>query len=250
MEKTLTQRQPVLVSVLWALLLLAFYTLGGIITQINKMNEINSMLVNGAIIWISVFVAVIYLWRSGSNFADRGFRAIQKGANASALYYIPAVIMELVGFAVGFSNLNIRLILVVLFFTLAVGFAEEIYFRGFILKALEVKGIKKAILISSVIFGVTHLGNLIGGANVLYTVIQVIFAFVFGIVFAEVFYLTKSLIPVILWHFLHDFTSIIQKDPNINELIVFAAIQTVILIIYAVYMWKRIKVLDKNQAEV
>ena len=77
--------------------------------------------------------------------------------------------MELVGFAVGFSNLNIRLILVVILFTSAVDFAEEIYFRGLILEALEVKGIKKAILISSVIFGVTHLGNLIGGANVLYT---------------------------------------------------------------------------------
>lgn len=245
MKKTLTQRKPVLVSVLWALLLLAFYILGGVITQVNKMNEINSLLVYGAIIWVSAFVAVIYIWRSDSNFADRGFRTIQKGANISVLYYLPAVIMELVGFAFGFSTVSISFILAVIFFTLAVGFAEEIYFRGLIFKILEVKSIKKAILISSIIFAVTHLCNLIGGADIQYTVIQLIFAFVFGIVVAEVIYLTKSLIPVILWHFLHDCISCIQKVPHINKL----GIQAIMLIIYAVYMWNRIKVIDNKHDE-
>ncbi|GEL06413.1 CPBP family intramembrane glutamic endopeptidase [Rummeliibacillus stabekisii] len=224
-----------------------FYILGGVITQVLKMNEINSLLVNGICVWLSIIIALIYIWKSNFRFSDIGFRSIEKKSKNKILFYFPVIIIEVIGFFVGVRNVSEDYIFAAVFFTLAVGFAEEIYFRGLILKTLEGVGIKKAIIISSCIFGVTHLGNLAGGANIFYTIIQVIFAFTIGIVFAEIFYLTKSLIPVILWHFFHDAFGFLQKQPQINETILFAGIQTVILILYALYMWKMIKEENKKR---
>lgn len=241
MKKIIGKKKPIFVSVLWALLILAFYIAGGVITQVLKMNEINTLLVNGLCVWLSVLIALLYIRKSRYHFGDMGFRRIEKESNNKILFYFPAIIIEIVGFSVGIRNVSLGFILAVVFFTVAVGFAEEIYFRSLILKTLEGEGVKKAIIISSVIFGITHLGNLAGGANISYTIIQVVYAFAFGVVFAEIFYLTKSLIPVILWHFLHDATSYIQKQPDINEVILFAGIQTTILVAYALYMWKMIK---------
>lgn len=247
MKKNLAKKKPIFVSVLWALLILVFYTAGGAITQILKLNEINTLLVNGVCIWLSVLIAVLYIRKSRYDFGDMGFRRIEKEANKKILFYFPAIIIEIIGLSVGVRHVSLGLISAVIFLTLAVGFAEEIYFRSLILKTLEGEGVKKAIIISSVIFGITHLGNLAGGANIPYTIIQVVYAFAFGVVFAEIFYLTKSLIPVILWHFLHDATSYIQKQPDINEIILFAGIQTAILVAYALYMWKMIKQVSEKR---
>ncbi|MCP1452399.1 CPBP family intramembrane glutamic endopeptidase [Priestia megaterium] len=239
--RIIKKNKPIFVSILWALLILVFYVAGGVITQVLKINEINSLLVNGVCVWLSVLIAVLYIWKSNYHFGDMGFRSIEKKSKNKILFYFPIILVEIVGFIVGIRHVSVEYLLSVVFFTVAVGFAEEIYFRSLILKTLEGKGVKKAIIISSVIFGITHLGNLVGGANIPYTIIQVVFAFAFGIVFAEIFYLTKSLIPVILWHFLHDTFGYIQKQPDIHGTILFAGIQTVILVAYALYMWKMIK---------
>jgi membrane protease YdiL (CAAX protease family) len=246
MNSKLSKTKPILVSILWALLILSFYVLGGVITQSMKMNDINTKLVNGICIWGSVLIAIMYIWKSKYNFIDMGFRKIEKGTSSSVLYYLPAVALEASGFAVGILNFNFKYLLVLIFFTLAVGFAEEIYFRSLILKTLEGKGTKNAIIISSFIFGITHIGNIMGGADIFYTIIQIVFAFTFGIVFAEIFYLTKSLIPVILWHFSHDFFCYIQNSPDIKETLLFSGIQTLILVMYAIYMWTRIKKENTN----
>lgn len=241
------KKRLILISVLWAILILAFYIAGGVITQVLKLNEINTLLVNGVCIWLSVLIAILYIRKSRYDFGDMGFRRIEKESNNKILFYLPAILIEIIGFSAGIRHVSLGIILAVIFLTLAVGFAEEIYFRSLILKTLEGEGVKKAIIISSVIFGITHLGNLAGGANISYTIIQVVYAFAFGVVFAEIFYLTKSLIPVILWHFLHDATSYIQKEPDINETILFAGIQTAILVAYAVYMWKMIKKVNEKR---
>lgn len=239
MKTKLSKQKPVLTSILWALLILAFYILGGVITQVNKMNAANTKLVDGLCIWGAVLTAIIYIWKSNYTFAEIGFKHIEKGTIPIALYFLPAAVMEIIGFTVGF-NFNIKYLFATIFCTVAVGFAEEIYFRGIIFKTLEIKGIKKAIIISSAIFGVMHAGNIVGGADIFYTCIQIVFAFAFGIVFVEIFYFTKSLIPIIIWHFVHDCLTYIENTPTTQTTIILGGIQTLILVIYAVYMWRKI----------
>lgn len=239
MKTKLSKRKPVLTSILWALLILAFYILGGAITQVNKMNAANTKFVDGLCIWGAVLTAIICIWKSDYTFTEIGFKHIEKEAIPIILYFLPAVAMEIIGFTVGF-NFNIKYLFATIFCTVAVGFAEEIYFRGIIFKILETKGIKKAIIISSAIFGIMHIGNIVGGDDIFYTSLQIVFAFAFGIVFVEIFYFTKSLIPVIIWHFVHDCLTFVENTPATQTTIILGGIQTLILVIYAVYMWRKI----------
>lgn len=232
--------KSILKSILWAVLILVFYTIGGAITQIMEMDKVQTLFVQGVCIWLSVLVALVYLWKTNKSFNEYGFNRPNGNIHKIVLWYLPAILIEVVGLFVGFDNNTVKYILIALFMTIAVGFAEEIYFRGIILRTLEVLGSKKAIIISALIFGVTHIGNVIGGADVMQTLIQISYAFIIGIVFAQLFIITKSLYPVILWHFVHDFLCYLQKEPDTKTTIIIGGLQVIILLVYSVVLWKKV----------
>lgn len=95
-------------------------------------------------------------------------------------------------------------------FCVSIGFFEEVFFRGLIFSALLIyfKGKKAgdfwAIIISSAVFGLAHLFNLISGADIISVIIQVGYTFLCGTVFALLFYFTKSIYLSILCHALFD----------------------------------------------
>lgn len=102
-----------------------------------------------------------------------------------------------------FSNLTQLLLFAVL--AAMTGFAEETVFRGIALRALLPKGIIKAALLSSVLFGMLHFVNLLEGADLLATFAQVIFAFLFGIAFAGPLLYSGSIWPLVMIHATQDF---------------------------------------------
>jgi membrane protease YdiL (CAAX protease family) len=90
-------------------------------------------------------------------------------------------------------------------YALQPGIWEEVAFRGIIFTLLTKKYTeKKSILISSFLFGLMHLFNLINGAGLFSTIFQVLYATIFGILFAYMFSKTKSLLPCIICHYLID----------------------------------------------
>lgn len=232
--------KSILKSILWAVLILVFYTIGGATSQIMKMDKVQTLFVQGICIWLSVLVALVYLWKSNKPYKAYGFQGVVGNIHKFVLWYLPAILIELIGLFAGFENNTVKYVLVALFMTLAVGFAEEIYFRGIILRTLEGLGYKKAIIISALIFAVTHIGNVLGGADVMLTLIQISYAFIIGIVFAQLFIITKSLYPVILWHFVHDFLCYIQKEPDTKTTIIIGGLQVIILIVYSVILWRKL----------
>ena len=99
----------------------------------------------------------------------------------------------------------INLLIVVLHPFIGTGLFEEVLHRGLILKILLKKtggskrGIILACVISSAIFGLLHIGNILAGAPVLPTVTQIISATATGLFFAAVFIRTGKLwIPIFL----------------------------------------------------
>ena len=69
--------------------------------------------------------------------------------------------------------------------------------------------------------------------------LAIINALLFGIVASEIVMLTKSIISVIIWHMLYDFINWIALIQGTTE-IIFITIQSVIMIIYAIYLWTRL----------
>lgn len=250
MKQSFSEKRPLFASILWAFLILAFYSMGGAVTTITGVSDTSYLFIYGSFVLLAALIAFLYMRRSKSGLQKYGFKK-PYGRMQAVAYYIPAIFMEALGFFTGFREINISYALSALFFTLAVGIAEEFYFRGIMINLLKGKGMKKAILISSVIFGVTHIGNVAGGAKLSLTILQILYAFVFGIVFAELFVLTKSLLPVILWHFIHDFFGYIQT-PSAEllgpQLLFFTGIQIIALILYAVFLWKKLSIQHKSIA--
>lgn len=84
-------------------------------------------------------------------------------------------------------------ILLMLIISMSAGICEEFFFRGFILSAYETLGKKKAIIISSVLFGIFHfnLYNLFG-------------PIVLGLVFSYLVILTDSLYAGIIGHIVNN----------------------------------------------
>ena len=97
---------------------------------------------------------------------------------------------------------------------MGVGMYEESTLRGTLFNSFRYrfgesrKGIVKAILISSIVFGLLHFSNLIPSpTRVIATISQVIYAIAIGCCLACVYYITDSIWVVSVLHGLIDFTS-------------------------------------------
>ncbi|GBF75633.1 CPBP family intramembrane metalloprotease [Paenibacillus sp. 598K] len=97
-------------------------------------------------------------------------------------------------------------------YALLVGFVEETLYRGIILRLLLPKGRLLAILVSSGLFGVTHLLNAVGGQSLLDTLLQVVYAFLIGLVLALLVLKHRALPLAILFHAVHNFIQFAAKS--------------------------------------
>ena len=119
------------------------------------------------------------------------------------LLYIPLVILLTANLWHGVT-MNASLVETVLYILsmLCVGFLEEMIFRGFLFKAMAENGVKSAIIVSSITFGIGHIVNLINGsgAELLPNILQITYAMATGFAFVMIYYKTKSLLPCIITH--------------------------------------------------
>lgn len=157
------------------------------------------------------------------------------------LYFIPLYLIATVNIWPGISinNSNLEIIFYILTM-INVGFIEEIIFRGFLFKAIEKDNVNKAIIISAITFGIGHIINLINGADLIPTLIQIIYAIALGFLFVIIFYKSKSLIPSILTHSLINSLSIFGVKSN-SSLYIIPMFLIIISICYSIYIIKVIK---------
>lgn len=126
---------------------------------------------------------------------------------------------------------------------LAVGILEEIIFRGFLFKALLSKNEKMAIIISSVTFGFGHVINLLNGAELFETVLQICYASAAGFLFTVIFYKTGSIIPCIAAHCAVNALSAFAGEYNQT---LSAIVLIAVSLAYAIFLLKKY---DKNKTE-
>ena len=128
---------------------------------------------------------------------------------------------------------------------LCVGFLEEMIFRGFLFNAMVKDGVKSAIIVSSVTFGIGHIVNLINGsgAELLPNILQVIYAVAIGFAFVMIYYKTKSLLPCIVTHCLVNATNTFANEATATSqsIIIKCAIITIIAGGYALYITLMVK---------
>lgn len=128
------------------------------------------------------------------------------------LYFIPLIIISLFNLRNGihFNNTPNEIVFHILTM-INVGFLEEIIFRGFLFKMMEKNNVKKAIIVSSITFGIGHIVNLLNGADLLPTILQICYAIAIGYMLVMVFYKSKSIIPCIVFHGIFNALSIFSN---------------------------------------
>ncbi len=172
---------------------------------------------------------------------------LRKGINIKeCLYFMPLFLVISVNLWSGININNSKIeILFHILTMINIGFIEEIIFRGFLFKMMEKDNLKSAIIVSSVTFGIGHIVNLLNGADIIPTLLQICSAISIGYLFVIIFHHSKTLIPCIITHALINALSIFYEGDTM-----FLYITSIFLIImpvfYAFYINKRIN--DKKES--
>jgi len=168
--------------------------------------------------------------------------------------YLPLLLLVLLSKVTDVSRYGIRvtdiwLILLGLVVYLAGGFMEEAVFRGLVLRSLLPGGLVRAGVLSSLIFAAAHFFNLLNGALLTDTILQVIVAFLMGLAFAAPLAITRNIWPAVFIHALTNFvgyltvggflnTAATSQNPTINE-VIGEILFPLLLAIYSFWLLRR-----------
>ena len=119
-----------------------------------------------------------------------------------------------------------------------IGFVEEMLFRGFLFKAMiPESGLKKAVIVSAVTFGIGHIVNVLAGQATLLTVLQVVFAIGWGFILTMVYLKCGSIWPGVVAHSLVDAISVFGKDTEMWDWI-YIVVTIIVAAAYCLYLSK------------
>lgn len=158
------------------------------------------------------------------------------------LYFFPLVIIGTVGLWNGIAINNSTDEIVFHILTMInIGFLEEIIFRGILYKSIEKDNKKLAITISSLTFGIGHIVNLLNGANLVSTLMQICYAIAIGFLFVTIFNKSNSLIPCIITHIAVNSLSVFGVDSIGISTYIIPILLIIISVSYTVFINKNIK---------
>lgn len=237
----LYERSEITFAISWIVL----YVVGTSITD----SIMNTKLIT-LIFHIALSISAMVWLRNNGLFNKYGLCKV-KDSPSKYLYYIPLIIICSSNLWFGIK-LNISIVETIFYVgsMLCVGFLEELIFRGFLFKAMSKDGIKSAIIVSSVTFGLGHIVNLINGsgARLIPNLCQVCYAIAFGFMFVIIFYKGGSLIPCIVTHSVINSLSVFaNKDMRTDAInIIISIILSVTAILYTLILNKN---LDQTEGD-
>lgn len=191
-----------------------------------------------------LFTAVILIWLKKNNLFEYYGLCGLKGEYKHFLYFLPLVIISTRNFWAGISfNKSVLETLLYICSMIFVGFLEEIIFRGFLFKAMCKDNVKTAIAVSSITFGVGHIVNLLNGADLFSTLMQIVYATIVGFLFTIIFCYGKSILPCIIAHSVINATSVFGVELEDKFRIIFNLILIIISLAYTMYLIRKHKAL-------
>ncbi len=194
-----------------------------------------------ALLALSVLVAlaltVLGWWRAAGFNLPAEWRAI-------GLLWFPFAVVLILPFLMGIKTTDWGT-----FFYLVVGYAltgfmEEGLMRGIVLRMLKPLGVNRSVVISSLLFGLMHVGNLLY-RNPLIVLAQMVGAFVHGVGLASIRLRTNTIWFVVVLHALHDLFLQYSNFP----IIPLDVVQVTLLMLYGLYLLRSWKGPDRAQYE-
>jgi membrane protease YdiL (CAAX protease family) len=234
------ERNPYLfVLILEISIIAVLFIVGGIALKL----ELPEYYMYGSVLAILAIITAIILlkldwWRT------IGFQRLSK--KYMLLLIIPVI--PLIGNLFGRYN-SIQFGFYIYYFLLSVlvGFAEEGIYRGIILQVLLKRGVWKALVISSVLFSLSHIMNALAGWNLGHVLLQLTYSFALGFGWSAFALRTGTIWPLMIIHCLIDFFSFIKAENIFKSLqssqpdlkaIIYSIGLSAIFIIYGIVVTK------------
>ena len=227
--KKFFDKQPVWFAVIWIIVyVLAF----GNADTISESLGVPKLIT--AVVGLVLTVVLLLFLRKHSLFPYCG---LQSGKGGRCLWFLPLIAVSTVNFWHGMTFREGAALYLISMVWVAI--LEELIFRGLLFRAMEKDGRTAAVIVSSVTFGVGHIVNLLLGAELLSTALQLVEATALGLCFTAVFMVTGSLLPCILSHAFINCTSFFALDPTPTGRIVTCLIVTVVAVSYGAWLLKK-----------
>lgn len=229
-------KREMIFFVVWLIIYFLFVILANIVS--NKILKISDSI--NALVEIAFPLMVLGFLKKRNLLSFYGLNRLKELQSKNLLYFVPMIMIPVVNLRFGIHITDSWQQIVLLFIEmLGVGFSEEILFRAFLMKALMNKNVKAAIVVSSSIFGAFHIFNILGGANIGMTILQIIYATAFGFMCSMFFYKTNNIIPCMLCHSATNITNIFMPDNlSIIDECIGCTTFTILSVFYAGYLIK------------
>jgi len=233
--RKLQDTKPILHALIWVAIYIFAVNIGDNLGEVVQFPELTSI-----VLVVLSIVLIVYL-RVGGRLAFYGIRSVQPDTLPLTLFYIPLFAIAFVQYAKGFeSGLDLRAVAFAVLLVTAVGFIEELLFRGFLLQALRARrNLTYAIIISGVTFGIGHIVNLLRGWSLTDQAIQIVAAVLIGIALAYCAVLTGSILPGVVFHALFNLSGTLTNHSVLWDSVTVGVI-AIVMIVYILFLRNRL----------
>jgi len=239
MLKKLYDKSELVFAIVWIVAYVVFASLGDNLSASVGISKVLTLPI------LIVLTAVIILFLVKNKLLEKYGICKSQTPPKKILFYLPLALLLTAnlwhGVKVNYSAIETALYVLSMF---CVGFVEEIIFRGFLFNAMAKNGVKSAIIVSSVTFGIGHIVNLINGsgAEVIPNLLQVVYAVAVGFTFVMIYYKTKTLLPCIITHSVFNgLSAFANESVTIEMQILTGVLIAVISGAYALYIALAVK---------
>lgn len=228
--QTFIEQRPLLSAVIVFMTYLTTATIFGLAAKaIFPQYQPDFIALLGMSVVVALALSALGWWKvSGFNFPTEW--------RDSRLMIVPFIIVLGLPFLTGIKTTDAKTFIYLLTGYFLTGFMEEGLMRGIVLRVLKPTGPTRSVIISSLLFGLIHIGNLLY-RNPMIVLAQMIGAFVHGIGLSAIRLRTNTIwFPVIL-HGLHDLALKYTNLPAIP----LDVVQVTLLMVYGIYLlrgWK------------
>jgi uncharacterized protein len=181
-----------------------------------------------ALIALSILVAVSLTFLGW--WQETGFN-VPSEWRALPLIWIPLVVVLVLPFLQGIKTSDWGTFVYLLIGYALTGFMEEGLMRGIVMRVLKPTGVNRGVIISALLFGLMHVGNLLY-RNPLIVLAQMVGAFVHGIGLGAIRLRSNTIWFVVALHGLHDLALKYTNFPAIP----LDVLQVTLLMFYGIYL--------------
>jgi len=233
--KKLYQKDEVWFAVLWIGVYVVSFSVADALSEALGIPKLLTCAVG------ALLSAVLFAFVKGNGLLGLYGLCGPKGDGQRVLLYIPLIAISSVNLWNGVKIQSpLPEILTHVISMAFVAFLEELIFRGLLFQGMR-KNVRLtvAVAVSSLTFGIGHIINLLTGAPLGDTLLQLVYASAVGFCFTALFLTTGSIVPCILAHGAVNCMSIFAIEPGPTGKTVTALVQTVLGLGYGLWLLRR-----------